>query len=304
MSLDAVKAILSSPVEAIGSGSRNPLHRKVNRFWPVGIAMAAVLFSANAMAHPGYAQETAPAATIQTTVQDEAAPVAQGDLTAPVVDMEAMTVNPDPEEVGRFQVYYQKLGAFESRTGETKERFMARVGTFLAYYTNNTGWEACGMVQEADNGDGWAVRLITNGSQIGCAQIKFDTPGYTNTNESIHSHPGEGSLRVSLQDQRIRGDVGCGTYVRVQPYDFSPQDYKVGAGYLVVPAGMFSGPKLLYQNGVGTSQHVDTLSRTEVAQPDTPVFGETLADRRAELVAMNEVVSEKVTVGIKTCKTF
>lgn len=297
MSLDAVNAILSSPVEVIGSGSRNPNHRKVNRFWPAGIAMAALLFSANAMAHPGHAPVPSQAPQVEA---------AQDEGRAPLVDLETVTVNPDPEEVGRFQVYYQKLGAFESQAGETKERFMSRVGTFLAYYTKNTGWEACGMIQQADNGEGWAVRLITNGSQIGCAQIKFDTPGYTNTDESIHSHPAQGSLQVSLQDQRIRGDVGCGSHVRVQPYDFSPQDYKVGAGYLVVPAGMFSGPKLLYQDGVGTSQHVATLSKTEVAQPDTPVFGETetLADRRAQLVAMNEVVREKVTVGIKTCKTF
>jgi len=105
------------------------------------------------------------------------------------------TVVMDKARAG-FQMYYQDLGAFISQPGETKEAFMGRVASFLAYYTKVKGWEACGMVQEAHNGQGWGVRLITNGSQLGCARIQFEMAGSTSTDESIHSHPTEGSAQV------------------------------------------------------------------------------------------------------------
>ena len=288
MSHDAVKAILSNPVEVIGSGARNPFKRKVNGFWPMGLALAAVLFSANAAAHG----------------PEHEPPVASPEVAAQVVDMAAVTVTPEPEDHPRFQLYYQKLGAFVSQPGEPKERFMARVGTFLAYYTKTTGWEACGMVQQTEDGQGWAVRLITNGSQIGCAQIQFETPGYVNTDEGIHSHPAKNSVRVSLQDQRLRGGFGCGTHIRVSPYTFSTQDYHVGPGYLVVPAGFAASPKLLFQNGRGTEETIASLDERQIPSPDSGAYGAPVEQKNAQLVAMTNVVKEEVTVGVRTCKTF
>lgn len=287
MSLERVRQILSNPVEVVGSGSRSPLKRKVNRWWPVGLAVAAVMFSANAAAHDNHGLQA----------NQNNPPTVER-----VVDLQPVqAVTPAPEK-GRFQLYYHTLGAFVSRDGENKEQFMARVGGFLAAYTSNTGWEACGMIQQAEKGEGWAVRLITNGSQIGCAQIEFDTPGYVNTEEGIHSHPEQQSLRISVQDQRLLG-ISCGDYRTVNPQNFSPRDFANGSGYLVVPKTMFKSPRLVFQNGRGTEQVVATLNGQAEA-PNSNVYGEPLEQKNLQLVEIAEVVSEKVQFGVRTCKTF
>lgn len=290
MSLASVRSILKSPVEVIGVGERSPFKRKVNRLWPVGLALSALLFASASSAH-----ELTP-------------PPATPFLVSPVVSpLEGLAVE-DQAPAGLqmfkapagFQMYYQDLGAFVSRPEETKQSFMARVGTYLAYYTKVQGWEACGMVQQAENGDGWRVRLITNGSQLGCARIQFDTEGYVSTNESIHSHPTEGSAQVSRQDNLLQPSLMCGAYFRKQPHDFSDIDRRAGAGYLVTPAKMFSGAKLLYQNG-GEALVVTTLGNAP-GRPDDASVGIPVSEKGVVLVPLQEAPRNEYKVAGKTCK--
>lgn len=283
----SVQSILNSPAEVIGVGQRSPFKRKVNRFWPVGLALSALLFASASSAHELGAQHQGAfisTPVVESMVSGEQAPAGLQMFNAPA----------------GFQMYYQDLGAFVSRPEETKEKFMARVGTFLAYYTKMQGWEACGMVQQSKDGDGWRVRLITNGSQLGCARIQFDTEGYVSTDESIHSHPTEGSAQVSRQDNLLQPSLMCGAYFRKQPHDFSDIDRRAGAGYLVTPAKLFSGPRLLYQNGAEAM--VVTTLETTPTRPDDASFGIPVSEKGVVLVPLKEAPRNEYKVAGKTCK--
>ncbi len=279
MSVSAVAKILAKPTEVMGLGSRSPFLRRVNRFWPIGLAMTALLCAANAMGHepvPSAPQNPFPAdAGPETAVVMKKAPVG-------------------------FQLYYQDLGAFVSQQGETKDRFMARVGAFLAYYTKVRGWEACGMVQPAESGDGWAVRLVTNGSQLGCARIQFDMPGYLASEESIHSHPSAGSAKVSRQDNLLQPKLMCGAYVNKIPHEFSKLDLANGAGYLVTPEKLFRGAQLLFQDG-GDVVVVAKLD-TAPARPDDASYGIPVAEKGMVLVPLDKVPKVETKVAGRTCK--
>jgi hypothetical protein len=277
MSLSKIRSILSSPNEVIGVGERSPFKRKVNRFWPVGLALSAVLFASSASAHdvPLPVDNPFPAGQNVETVEMAKAPAG-------------------------FQMYYQDLGSFVSHPGESKEKFMARVGSFLAYYTKVQGWEACGMVQESNAGDGWRVRLITNGSQLGCARIHFDTPGYTSTDESIHSHPSDGTAKVSRQDNLLQPYLMCGAYVRKQAHDFSEIDRRAGSGYLVTPAKMLTGPRLLFQDG-GEAMLIAELE-TSPARPDDASFGIPVSEQGVVLVPLDQIPKNEYKVAGRSCK--
>lgn len=276
MSVSSVESILTQPSEVIGVGSRSPFKRKVNRFWPVGLALSALLFASSASAHEVVAPVTAPfdSQPVETVVMDKTQ--------------------------AAFQMYYQDLGAFVSTSGETKEAFMTRVGRFLAYYTKVRGWEACGMIQEKDEGEGWRVRLITNGSQLGCARIQFDTPGYVSTDQSIHSHPNEGSARVSRQDNLLQPQLMCGAYFNKRPHDFSDIDRRSGAGYLVAPARLFAGPKLLFQDG-GEAMLVSQLD-TSPSRPDDTSFGVPVSQKGVVLVPLEKIPKVEYKVAGRSCR--
>lgn len=343
MSQDAVREILSKPVEVIGSGSRSPFRRKVNAFWPAGLALSALLFAAAHHAPSVEAMPTAPVAQAVAVALQEAPAVgpakvtrghghgehghadhapadpvpfpaapapAPGGLAVSAVDVSVLPLVAKTDatlaaasDTGRFQLYYQRLGAFVSQPGETQDRFMTRVGSFLAYYTQSTGWEACGLIQEKQDGEGWAVRLITNGSQIGCAQIKFDVPGYVNTDLGIHSHPAKHSVRVSLQDQRLASGPMCGSHRRVFPNAFSERDYHNGAGYLVIPEGFARPARLLFQQGKGTEAVVADLDGPP-ASPDAVATGVPVEQKNVDYVQLDEVVRKDVAFGARNCKTF
>ena len=301
MSNEVVRTILANPAETIGMGNRIAQERKVSRLWPLGLGLAAMLFAGTAMGHGGdspHKKGEMPADVAETVTRDSQA------ANSPETGWAEAPEASAPTSPRHFQLYYQKLGAFVSRPEETRDRFMTRVGNFLAHYTQSTGWEACGMIQEADDGKGWAVRLITNGSQIGCAQIHFDTPGYTSIDDSIHSHPAETRLNLSQQDSRLRNRGICGQRVSVSPYGFSDIDYSVGNGYLVVPKGGFRKAHLLHQTGVGTDRMVSSLRDDVIVIPDSGEYGTAVPQKDVDLINLTKVEPEEIKFGNRTCKTF
>ena len=300
MSTEAVLNILANPAETIGAGYRIAQDRKVSRLWPLGLGLAAMLFAGTAMGHGVHPSEggRVPVEAAEAVARDSRA------ANSPESGWAEAPNSNEPTSPRHFQLYYQKLGAFVSRPEETRDRFMTRVANFLAYYTLSTGWEACGMIQEANDGSGWAVRLITNGSKIGCAQIHFDTPGYTSIDESIHSHPAETRVNLSQQDSRLRNTGVCGQRVSVSPYGFSDIDYNVGAGYLVVPKGGFRKAHLLHQAGVGTDRMIGIVRDDVIVVPDSGEYGTAVPQKNVDLVNLTSVQPEEIKVGARTCKTF
>ncbi len=284
----SAETILTNPQEVVGHGSKAFTRRRVSRFWPAGLAMAAVLFAGAAAAH-GPAD-----LTTHSTLP-----------TAPLIE----SVTPlkaqetDATEPAAFQVFYQRLGTFISQPGENKNRFLTRVGNFLATYTKNHGWEACGMIEQAKQGEGWVVNLITNGSQIGCMQIEFDTPGFESTPESIHSHPDKYTLQVSQQDIRFQPGWQCGDRVATSPHDFSERDRHNGAGYLVVPSRMMNKPRLLFQDG-GEAQEIAKLSDNHAVAPNQPLTGLALAKKGLVMVPLDKVEGQYVSNSPRRCRTF
>ena len=207
------------------------------------------------------------------------------------------------EGTADFELAHQELGAFVSTPTETRDQFMARVGVFLAQYTKATGWEACGMLQQAQDGSGWGINLTTNGSQVACVQTHYELPGYTPTGEGIHSHPASHSVRLSRQDARL-GRGMCGSHLGVSPFSFSGPDYAAGPGWLVTPAEPLRSAKLLYQSGKGTETTVTTLDLSVAVRPDRgPLPGWQVVQTGVSLVA-SPMVREDVKWGRRTCKAF
>lgn len=202
-----------------------------------------------------------------------------------------------------FELVYQAVGAFVSTPGEDKPQFLARVGNYLAAYTRHSGWEACGQIMERTDGQGWAVNILTNGSQVACAQVTYAMEGYVDSGEGIHSHPARNSVRLTLQDVRMRAHNLCGNHIRVQPQGFSETDYAVGPGYLVTPGDGFTRPKLMYQAGKGTETRVATLDEKDAGAPDRAIVGKPIVGQGLTLVA-SELGREDVQWGQRTCKTF
>ena len=162
---------------------------------------------------------------------------------------------------------------------------------------------ACGMLQQAQDGSGWAVNLTTNGSQVACVQTHYELPGYTETTEGIHSHPASHSVRLSRQDARL-GRGMCGSHLRVSPFSFSGPDYAAGPGWLVTPAEPLRSAKLLYQSGKGTETTVTTLDLSVAVRPDRGTLpGWKVVQTGVSLVA-SPMVREDVQWGRRTCKAF
>ena len=207
------------------------------------------------------------------------------------------------EGTADFELAHQELGAFVSTPTETRDQFMARVGVFLAQYTKATGWEACGMLQQAQDGSGWAVNLTTNGSQVACVQTHYELPGYTETTAGIHSHPDTYSVRLSRQDSLL-GRGGCGEHLSVYPFLFSDPDYAVGPGWLVTPAGTVRSAKLLYQSGKGTETTVANLDLSVVVRPDRSTLPGLKVVKPGVTLVASPMVREDVKWGVRTCKAF
>lgn len=150
------------------------------------------------------------------------------------------------------------LGVWTSRAGETQETFIRRLAVPMHAYTAQSGFEACGLLTQSHDGSQWRVVVTTNQSHMGCIEVGVDDPQFTITGESIHTHPSQVRLIIpNKADAALfpgRGMTpGDGRY-QPDSNDFSEIDYQGGPGYVVIPGGVFSGPRLLHQNGSPASR--------------------------------------------------
>ena len=136
-----------------------------------------------------------------------------------------------------------RIMEFESTSNETKQDFIIRVGLFLKGWTTDNGVEACGRIAVKDGA--YSVILQTSGIQIWCdSNLIYN--GWTDTGETIHSHPDtpkNGVLRLTAKTRQAIGISDA--FRKIKRHAFSEGDYAI-PGYLV------DNGKLFYQNGKGT----------------------------------------------------
>ena len=140
-----------------------------------------------------------------------------------------------------------RIMEFESTANETKQDFIIRVGLFLKGWTTDNGVEACGRIAVKDGA--YSVILQTSGIQIWCdSNLIYN--GWTDTGETIHSHPDTPKNGMLRLNQKTRQAVGTSDPMRrIKRHTFSEGDYTI-PGYLV------DNGKLFYQNGKGTETEI------------------------------------------------
>ncbi|HEL3200029.1 TPA: hypothetical protein ACKP7X_002508 [Stenotrophomonas maltophilia] len=141
-------------------------------------------------------------------------------------------------------VPYQQLFEAVSEPGESLDAFALRLGPRLRAYSDETGFEACGVL--ASDGDRFGVVIGTNHSHVACVNFASKVPaGFQPTEETIHSHGGEKTFAASATDVLLLSKDAFGsrsrTSLRVTGQklgEFSKTDYQGGAGYLATPKGV------------------------------------------------------------------
>lgn len=166
-----------------------------------------------------------------------------------------------------FKVQAWEVGTYTSTPGESHDAFVRRVAQALKAWTDETGTEACGPIEQAKDGT-YSVQLTTEKAQTVCLQSTAPVAGMAYTGDNIHSHPsaknGGYTVRLTGQDLVALEALGRGKLVddlrrfhirtlHAEPDTFSDDDYASGPGYLVVKG------RLLYQHGKGTAAVVATL---------------------------------------------
>lgn len=151
-------------------------------------------------------------------------------------------------------VEYQRLFEAVSEPGETMDEFAARIGPRLREFSDQTGFEACGVI--ATDGQRFGVVIGSNRSHVACANFTSKVPvGMQATEETIHSHGRNRSFNanrndVALQGQFFHGQVGLRGVAGQNVREFSAMDYEGGPGYLATPNGV------IHQRGQGTTRTV------------------------------------------------
>lgn len=153
-----------------------------------------------------------------------------------------------------------KLTTLHSQEGETLDAFALRAGVWFRNFTTSSGYEACGPILAAQEGEGrWAIPVFSNLSQVGCVMPEAAVEGFAGTGETIHSHPVEkvvktnGRDRVFMTGQSGRFHGARRQRQNVDSRTFSVTDFDSGAGYLV------TDNKVLYQNGRSNVRQVGEL---------------------------------------------
>ena len=141
----------------------------------------------------------------------------------------------DVRGVGRFP--YEKLFEVMSEPDESLEAFAFRIGPRLRAYSDEAGFEACGVI--ATDGSRFSVVVGTNRGYMVClnsSQLVMN--GFRHAGATIHSHGKQGRFRPSKADMLLMGDTFAGqraslATVHGQALDtFSDADMRSGAGYL------------------------------------------------------------------------
>lgn len=156
------------------------------------------------------------------------------------------------------KVPYEFLFEETSVNGETMDQFMARIAPRLVAYSEETGFEACGVI--ATKGDAFGIRIGSNHSHVACANFRAMIPdGMEATPYTIHSH-GKGAAKMNVADMRFRGIPETarsqrmfGTLYGQDRDKFSDQDLKGAAGYLATPNG------LIHHNAKGVIRVISNI---------------------------------------------
>jgi len=151
-------------------------------------------------------------------------------------------------------VDYQRLFEVVSEPGESLDAFALRIGPRLRAYSDETGYEACGVL--ATDGELFGVVIGSNRAHIACANFNAFRPGGMKpTGQTIHSHGVDGRFHanrndVALQGQFFAGQMGIKGVAGQKLNAFSKMDFEGGAGYLATPTGV------IHQQGEGTVRQV------------------------------------------------
>jgi hypothetical protein len=156
---------------------------------------------------------------------------------------------------GIGSIPYQMLFEARSNHGETLDTFVLRISPQLRTFSDSTAFEACGVL--AQNSSGFGIVVGTSQSHVACANFPSIVPeGMSPTSETLHSHGGTKSFFANKIDQKLMrkavGDRGSLVSVHGQVLDqFSPDDFRGGAGYLAGPGG-----RVFHQEGLNTVREV------------------------------------------------
>ena len=155
---------------------------------------------------------------------------------------------------GIGRVAYQFLFEEISEPGESLDSFASRIGPRLRAYSDETGYEACGVL--ATDGELFGVVIGSNRAHIACANFNAFRPiGMKPTGQTIHSHGVDGRFHanrndVALQGQFFAGQMGIKGVAGQNLNAFSNMDYEGDPGYLATPTGV------IHQQGKGTVRQV------------------------------------------------
>lgn len=132
---------------------------------------------------------------------------------------------------GGDSVEYQLLFEAVSETGEALDAFVLRIAPRLRAYSDETGFEACGVL--ATDGDRFGIIVGTNRSHAACGNADTFVPaGMKPVGQTLHSHRTGGMYRANKNDRAlIGGRVGKG-YRATEADTFSAADF-TAPGYLV-----------------------------------------------------------------------
>lgn len=156
---------------------------------------------------------------------------------------------------GVGKVKYMRLFSEVSNAGESMDSFALRVAPMLRQYSDENGYEACGVI--ATNGETYSIVVGTNFGYMVCVNSsRFVLNGYQHAGATLHSHGRQGRFRPSKTDLMLMEATFAGqranlAMVHGQALNtFSSEDIKSGPGYLAGEDG-----KLFYQ-GNGTSREI------------------------------------------------
>lgn len=96
-----------------------------------------------------------------------------------------------------------------SREGESRDQFMARIAPKLRAFSDETSFEACGVIAENEKGV-FGIRVGSNNSHIACVNVHDFVPlGMTASRVTIHSHGTEKGYKPNKSDFLLRPDLGA-----------------------------------------------------------------------------------------------
>ena len=166
---------------------------------------------------------------------------------------------------GLGTVDYQHLFTDTGAPGESMDDFAARIAPRLRAYSDETGFEACGVI--ASDGERFGAVIGSNRAHIACANFAAKVPaGMRATGETIHSHGTDRAFSANRNDKALSPEQMAGARsgirgVAGQRLDaFSAMDYHGGPGYLATPGG------ILHQHGKGTARTVQPAHNDDAAQ--------------------------------------